>query len=84
MKNWQIFLEDIQDTKVSILKCFAPKIKLDKEYILTREIISVETVEYKKVGEDAGYIKITSFSKTNKRSVRRCSSRGSKRSYKVR
>ncbi len=50
------------DTKVSI-KVFRPKINLDKEYILTREIISVETVEYKKVGKDTGYIKITSFSK---------------------
>ncbi len=50
------------DTKVSI-KVFRPKINLDKEYILTREIISVETVEYKKVGIDAGYIKITSFSR---------------------
>ncbi len=50
------------DTKVSI-KVFRPQIKLKKEYVLTREIISVETVEYKKVGKDTGYIKIASFSK---------------------
>lgn len=55
-------LRGYPDTKVSI-KVFRPKINLDKEYILTREIISVETVEYKKVGSDTGYIKITSFSK---------------------
>jgi carboxyl-terminal processing protease len=55
-------LRGYQDTKVHI-KVFRPEDNLEKEYVLTRKIISVETVEYKKIGKDTGYIKITSFSK---------------------
>ena len=50
------------NTKVS-LTVFRPDTGKHKIYTLNREIISVETVEYKKMGDETGYIKISSFSK---------------------
>ena len=50
------------NTKIS-LTIFRPETGKHHVYTLTRKIILVETVEYRKVGEETGYLKITSFSK---------------------
>ena len=55
-------------TKVT-LTVFRPATGKHRVHTLTREIISVETVNYRKIGDHTGYIKISSFSKqTNEQS----------------
>tara|TARA_B100000686_G_scaffold269257_1_gene285144 strand:+ start:210 stop:1778 length:1569 start_codon:yes stop_codon:yes gene_type:complete len=55
-------LRGYPNTKVS-LTIFRPDTGKHLVHTLTREIISVETVEYRKVGGETGYLKISSFSK---------------------
>ena len=49
-------------TKVT-LTVFRPITGKHKVHTLTREVISVQTVDYRKIEENTGYIKIASFSK---------------------
>ncbi len=46
-----------------IVNVFRPTTKITSTHSLIREIISIEAVTYKNVGNDTGYIKISSFSK---------------------
>ena len=50
------------DTEV-IISLYRPSDKQERTYILNREIISIETVEYQTLKNSIGSIKITSFSK---------------------
>ena len=53
------------NTKVSVT-IFRPSIKKEKFYTMTREIIAIETVEFKMLRDRTAYLKIASFSrKTN-------------------
>ena len=55
-------LRGYPNTQVNI-DVFRPSTKTTQYTTLTREIISIETVEYKNLGNKTGYIKISSFSK---------------------
>ena len=55
-------LRGYPNTKVSIT-LMRPSNGKERTYPLIREIISIETVEYKTLGNDIGYITISSFSK---------------------
>ncbi|MCF8721186.1 S41 family peptidase [Nitrospina gracilis] len=55
-------LRGYPNTKVQI-QVFRPSTNSTQEITLTREIISIETVEYKNMGDGVGYLSINSFSK---------------------
>lgn len=55
-------LRGYPNTKVQI-EVFRPSTNASKTLTLVREIISIETVEYKNMGDGVGYIAISSFSK---------------------
>jgi carboxyl-terminal processing protease len=55
-------LRGYPDTQVNV-DVFRPSTKVTQFTTLTREIISIETVEYKYLGDHTGYIKVSSFSK---------------------
>jgi carboxyl-terminal processing protease len=55
-------LRGYPDTQVEI-DVFRPSTKVTQFTTLTREIISIETVQYKYLGDQTGYILINSFSK---------------------
>ena len=55
-------LRGYPNTQVDI-DVYRPSTKVIQLITLTREIISIETVQYKNLGDHTGYIRITSFSK---------------------
>ena len=55
-------LRGYPNTQVEV-DIFRPSTKVTQLTTLTREIISIETVQYKNLGDHTGYIRITSFSK---------------------
>ena len=55
-------LRGYPNTKVDV-DIFRPSTKVTQLTTLTREIISIETVQYKYLGDHTGYIRISSFSK---------------------
>jgi len=55
-------LRGYPNTKVDV-DIFRPSTKVTQLTTLTREIISIETVQYKYLGNQTGYIRISSFSK---------------------
>jgi carboxyl-terminal processing protease len=55
-------LRGYPNTKVSFT-LFRPSDKTEQKYNLTREIISVETVDYRSMPDKIAYLKISSFSK---------------------
>jgi len=55
-------LRGYPNTQVDI-DVFRPSTKVTQLTTLTREIISIETVRYKYLGDHTGYIKVSSFSK---------------------
>ncbi len=50
------------DTQVSVT-VYRPSIKKEKSYTMTREIIAVETVEFKMLNDGTAYLRIASFSR---------------------
>ena len=55
-------LRGYPDTQVNV-DIYRPSTKVTQLTTLTREIISIETVQYKYLGDQTGYIRISSFSK---------------------
>lgn len=55
-------LRGYPNTQVEI-DVYRPSTKVTQLTTLTREIISIETVQYKNLGDQTGYIRISSFSK---------------------
>ena len=62
-------LRGYPDTKVT-LTLLRPKEKTKKTYTLTREIILINTVEYKTLDNQIGYLKVSSFSKQTEKQLK--------------
>ena len=62
-------LRGYPETKVT-LTLFRPSEKRKRTYTLTREIILINTVEYKTLDNQIGYLKISSFSKQTEKQLK--------------
>jgi carboxyl-terminal processing protease len=70
-------LRGYPNTQVDV-DIFRPSTKVTQLSTLTREIISIETVQYKYLGDHTGYIRISSFSKQTNDQLEKALEKGEK------